>query len=265
MVESASGVGQPARRRKRGELKELVLQAGFEVLAREGLDIGVDHINYTKVFDHLEQTKGIRVTRGSVHERIWPSQRDFQRELVVRAAEWQFEESTAATIEAVAAVIAAADTSTHAGRRAAMREVTRVGARTNMVSAESDDLWGLWQGITGAFTAAMAESEELAPIVDAVRRSYEGLSDEFVAMQGQVVEALGWRLRDDLELTGGDLRRMVASISTSLADGFGFRSKFTGQPVIELPTGPKGEMQEWDPLGYAMWMLIESAYENPPD
>ncbi len=231
----------------------------------EGLDIGVDHINYTKVFDHLEATQGIRVTRGSVHARIWDSQRDFQRELVIRAAEWQFEESTAATIEAVAAVIAAADTSSHAGRRVAMREATRVGCRVNMASAESSDLWGLWQGITGAFTVSMAESEELAPIVDAVRRSYEALSDEFVAMQGQVVEALGWRIRDDMELQGAELRRMVASVSTALADGFGFRSKFTGEAVLQLPTGPEGSLQEWDHLGYAMLILVESVYENPPD
>jgi hypothetical protein len=234
-------------------------------LAKEGLDIGVDHINYTKVFDHLEETTGIRVTRGSVHERIWDSQRDFQRELVVRAAGWQFEQSTAASLEAVSAVIGAADTSTHAGRDAGLKEAIRVGTRTNLDGADEDDLWGVWQGITGAFTASMAESEELAPVVEAVRRSYEALSDEFVALHGQITEALGWKLRDDLDLAGADLRRMVASVAAALADGLGFREKFTGKLTFEIPTGPHGEMQPWDHLGYSLWIMINSVYSNPPD
>lgn len=264
MVESANGAGQPARRRKRAELKELVLQAGFEVLVKEGLDIGVDHINYTKVFDHLEETKGVRVTRGSVHERIWDSQRDFQRELVVRAAEWQFEQSTAATIEAVSAVIAAADTSTHEGRYAAMREASRVGAQVDLEATEND-LWSLWQGITGAFTLSMTEAEDLAPIVEAVRRSYAAQSDELVSMRGQIAEALGWQIREDLEIADSDLRRLVASITTATSDGFNFREKFTGPLTLELPTGPNGESQTWSHLGYAVWMLISATYRNPPD
>lgn len=264
MVESATGVGQPGRRRKRAELKELVLQAGFEVLVKEGLDLGVDHINYTKVFEHLEATTGVRVTRGSVHERIWDSQREFQRELVVRATEWQFEQSTAETLKAVGAIIAAADTSTNAGRQIAMREATRVGARLNLDSVENE-LWGLWQGITGAFTVSMVESEELAPVVDAVRRSYAAISDEWVSMHGQVAEALGWHIREDLELAGGELRRVVASITTATADGYNFREKFTGPLTFELPTGSNGESQLWGHLGYAVWLLIQSTYVNPPD
>ena len=265
-VETANEpAGQSTRRYARADLKELVLAAGFEVLLQEGLHIGVDHISYAKVFEHLEATKGIRVTRGSVHERIWANQRDFQLEIAHRAVNWDFETLTIATIEAVGAVIASADVSTHAGRQIAMREAVRVSTQATLANPDAENLRSLWQGITGGFTDSMAQADDLSSIAESIRLSYEGISDDFVALQGQVVEALGWKLRDDLEIGGAELRRLIASIATGLADGLGFRERFTGSSAFELPTGSDGELQRWDHNGYATWMLIQAAYFNPAD
>jgi hypothetical protein len=63
-------------------LRELVLEAGLEVLDRDGLQLGVQSLSYAKVLDHLEQRHGIRMTRDSVHERIWPSHAEFRREVI---------------------------------------------------------------------------------------------------------------------------------------------------------------------------------------
>ena len=68
-------------------LKEFVVQAGLEVLDRDGLSLGVDSISYAKVFAYLEQQYSIRITRASVHERIWSSLEDFQHDILAEAVE----------------------------------------------------------------------------------------------------------------------------------------------------------------------------------
>ena len=62
-----------AKRRKRADLKTLVLTAGYELAVSQGLGSGLETISYANVFDHLERSTGVRVTRGSVHERIFNS------------------------------------------------------------------------------------------------------------------------------------------------------------------------------------------------
>ncbi len=79
----------PARRASVSDsLKELVLQAGLELLDREGLHLTFDSISYARVFQFLAEEYGISVTRGSVHERIWASQDEFRREVLVESVNY---------------------------------------------------------------------------------------------------------------------------------------------------------------------------------
>lgn len=75
-----------AKRRKRADLKHLVLDAGYDLAVSQGLGAGLETDTYASVFDYLERSSGVRVTRGSVHERIWNSQRDFQIEVLAKLA-----------------------------------------------------------------------------------------------------------------------------------------------------------------------------------
>jgi hypothetical protein len=75
--------GEPtARRRSRAELRELVMTAALDLLRTEGLGAVPMTLTYQRVFDHLEATTGVRVTRASVHERIWESQEAFRAEVL---------------------------------------------------------------------------------------------------------------------------------------------------------------------------------------
>lgn len=68
-----------------GDLREIVVQAGVDILARDGLMLRPETISYAKVFAYLEQEYAVRVTRGSVHERIWSGHDDFRRDVLVEA------------------------------------------------------------------------------------------------------------------------------------------------------------------------------------
>ena len=63
-------------------LRDLVVEGGLDVLERDGLSLGARTLSYARVFDHLERNHGIKVSRASVHERIWASHADFRRDVI---------------------------------------------------------------------------------------------------------------------------------------------------------------------------------------
>jgi hypothetical protein len=75
-------------RRSRAELKELMIEGGTEVLRELGVETQLSSVSYAKVFEHLERTRGVRVTYGSVHERIWNSLQEYQLSVIERAGVW---------------------------------------------------------------------------------------------------------------------------------------------------------------------------------
>lgn len=66
-------------------LRDLMIRAGIEVLDRDGLGLRPDSISYAKVFAFLEDEYKVKVTRGSVHERIWDTHDDFRRDVLAQA------------------------------------------------------------------------------------------------------------------------------------------------------------------------------------
>ena len=68
----------PRSRRSREELREIVLEAGRDVLLSEGLGTGAEHLSFKRVLSHVERTRGIRVTNASVIGRIWVDMADYQ-------------------------------------------------------------------------------------------------------------------------------------------------------------------------------------------
>lgn len=65
----------------------MLIESSLDLLAQEGLGLGVDAISYARVFDRLQTEHGIKVTRGSVHRRIWDSHDDYRNEVLVAVAE----------------------------------------------------------------------------------------------------------------------------------------------------------------------------------
>jgi len=76
------------KRRPRAELQELMLQGGVEVLRGLGVETQLSSVSYAKVFEHVERTQGVRITYGSVHERIWNSLQEYQLAVIERAGAW---------------------------------------------------------------------------------------------------------------------------------------------------------------------------------
>lgn len=70
-------------RRSSEELRDLMIEAGCELVRQRGLAFDPPSLTYATVFDHVEATQGIRLHRSQVHDRIWPSQDAYRVEVVV--------------------------------------------------------------------------------------------------------------------------------------------------------------------------------------
>lgn len=254
-----------SKRRKRADLKDLVMTAGLEVLERDGIGVGAEDLTYAKVFDHLEQTTGVRVTRGSVHERIWDSQRDFQLDVLATVAEWDFVSSIDDTRSLIEAAAAEADLSTHAGRAEAMRFLLRVAPMQNLRHSETVDKWSLWHGTVSSVLSHPSDDESVAVVREAASTSYRKLFEAWTRLYFDTGLMLGFTIRQIPGLTHEQLVEKWTSMVLAMADGFAIRMGADLVETFELPTGPNGELETWDDFGFAMWQAIPSYMENPAD
>lgn len=69
-------------RRSREELRDLMIEAGCELLHRRGLAFDPPSLTYANVFQHLKATQGVHLHRSQVHGRIWKSQDHYRSEVV---------------------------------------------------------------------------------------------------------------------------------------------------------------------------------------
>lgn len=70
-------------RRSRAELRQLMIDAGCELLNRRGLSFDPPSLTYANVFQHLEDTRNLRLHRSQVHNRIWASQDHYRTDVVI--------------------------------------------------------------------------------------------------------------------------------------------------------------------------------------
>lgn len=257
---------KPARR-TRDDLRQLILDAAQEVIARDGFGVMSSTITYKQVFDHLEEAHGVKVTRGSVHERIWRSQHDFQLEVLRRAARWDARESTQRTSEALTQIherAAAAGWSTWR----TLTEMVRVGGEINYRAADEDDRYFAWTGLTLALAEAVEPgSPEHEALIGSVTESYDSLSGDLTAMYSTVFDALGVRVRDDLFESPDEAMAVFTKLTTALSEGVSMRRRFDDDelPGLTLTTGPDGEPQDWHPFCVGLLALLRLFVEVDED
>jgi hypothetical protein len=254
------------KRRPRAELKELMIEGGVEVLAEHGVQTQISSVSYAKVFEHLERSQDIRVTYGSVHERIWNSLQEYQLAVIERAGVWKSEARDDVRLAQSGEMLANADLSTTAGAQRATRETARILAAGYLRTAAETDNWGQWLETVTALKSGPTGS----PITEAARdgavASYEHQTD--IYRQGRW-EALKMASATPNELVPDDtnVEDILAAISIAITDGIELRRYLTDEPVpsYRLKTGPNGEEEEGNLFALAAYASIEFLANVGPD
>lgn len=246
------------KRRKRSELKELLLETGLQLMADQSGPISAEALNYKLVFDRLEQTHGVRVTHASVHERIWPSQQAFQLD-VLRAAAESLPADTFLQAGAAAGVLLTSDLSTTDGRRRATREMIRVACNSDMASP--DITLSVYRSIRGTLSGLQPDDPEYPRIEKVIEETRVTLASRYLELFQQLAATLEVRAIDELGLGLDEALLHLFTQIVALADGF----DMSAGNLLTLPTGVDRAPQEWHLYSWSVWAAVRSFFELDGD
>lgn len=248
-------------------VRELVVDAGLEVLDRDGLGLQAESISYAKVFNHLGGY-GVSVGRGSVHGRIWDSHDEFRTEVITAAATSSAPlENTARFLRGIAFIMNTIDEANPGlDRQGRIWGFCRMAGHALFVGARNSDSFLHFQAIKAA--AGESQNGEAGRVLRAaVKVLADGNHENRVAAFRFLFEALGLRGNRQLGLSDDEAIDLFVTMVQVLVSGAhldytaGFEAM--GAPVeTDLPAS---DGWPWTYLGFGLLAGFETFFEPDPD
>lgn len=217
---SRNAIRHRAPKRPKEQLRSSILAAGHGLLEERGLEGGATSVPLTAALDRAAETIGERITAASVYGRIWATQTQFHEDLLLEAARAYPAGEEAPTLAQARRVIASADRSTVAGRKAALDEVWRTAGAVHLEVLEASRNWQIWVGIW-ALTVSSPGTDDDAVLGPALRDGDAAATAALAEVLRVVTEALGYRARDPYSIDD------FAIAVSCLAEGFALRERFS--------------------------------------
>ncbi len=250
-------------RRSRNEIEQLVVDAAVDLVRSEGMGIGLEGVTYTRVFRHLEATTGQRVTRASVHERVWSDQAAFQ----------------AAVRDRIAAVddhvidLTALDAATDQARVAMLEEaeVRHVlgTVMRSLATVEASETPPALRQANAAVKALIAladedERERATESVEAFRSSQQRRTEVLTGSYGRTIRRLGGTIRPELGIGFDEAVAVVVRAVDGLCEGLQLRAPFDDAQLdhVTLALGDP-ERASWPITSIVGFSLIETFFDFP--
>jgi hypothetical protein len=256
------------KRLRRDELRELVLDAGVAVLARDGVSCGLSDVTFGAAFEVVYERTGRRLTNASVYERVWADQDDFRWSVLERlvTSTRSVDDETAERVEQV---LDHADVSSEPARLATLGELCRVVVQRHIEDAAARARTRIIAASMGALASRPPGNQDAGALV--VRRALQDYVerevDQLLALYRTIGSRLGLRMRDPLEL-----RHLVLAVA-ALGDGIAARIPSVPEYGLPIPL-PVGRSDRPDVIwsvgglaveGIALRMLELDPDWTPPD
>ena len=155
-------------RTTRDETRRQIVDTGVRLLLERGLEGGCGNVGMADVLADIERRTGRRITNASVYGRIWATQYEFHRDLLLQAAE-QFPDGEESALRAAAeAVLGAADLGSPRGRRTALEQICVHAGTAHMDALAASRSWQTWLAIWAitVSTPTLEDDLERGPAID---------------------------------------------------------------------------------------------------
>lgn len=240
-----------------------MISAGTELIFDVPATLGFEQLTYSGVFNHLEENHGERVTIGSVHERIWASQRDFQLEVLATALAQYTDEMLLNVGKRARDLVSNADITSQAGRRYTAQNIVRNSSQAFWPEPLTNNLWlahtvrfRLW-----SLGPGHPESEEFTKTLTEMRQTS-------MRVYVDIIKAAMTALRLRVRAEAGDPARAIDTLAV-LGNSVIVGSQTDVLPQAHepqmLPTGMNGELEQWHPDAVAQWALARHMLELDGD
>lgn len=248
--------------RSRAELRDLLLDAGAALIERDGIGLELAEITYGSVFDHLETTQGVRVTRASVHKRIWPSQRAFQLEVLAEAVRrWDGGDDEPDVPSMLLDALADPEAGepigdgTIEGLLDHLCKTVGIAALEGFSAARS---WRMFNALWSLFEATpVHERDDLADFAAQVRDTYRGSLERDRASWQAFVDDHGLPVSTEVE----DPAMAFSMMSSALLDGAYLTRFLWPDGDRDLTEASDG----WTPFAVGLRGLADGAVDTGPD
>lgn len=256
-------VKEKARRRTRAELRSLMLQAGRDVLYGIEPGLGFEELSYTSVFAHLQDHYDQKVTIGSVHERLWRNQREFQLEVLATVIASPVEPATTAVSETNMTALAELGEMTLATRRYVLQNLVRLSSE-QLVAKTDSVATRIMHTVRFRLWAMGEDHPEAQDFVEPIRAIREATTLAYTKIIHDAMHRLNLRVRadagDPVEAIGA-----IAVLGNAMTIGLRTDPLPEAQAPRQLPSGPNGELEEWHPDVIAIWALARHTLEFADD
>jgi len=250
-------------RRSRDETRALMLDAGMEVLLRDGINLGASTLRYADAFELLKNERDIKVTRGSVHERIWSSQEAWQFDVLAASINSSEAIRRSATNTAVAEHIAELPVDTETERWNLLAESCRVGSHAFLKTIEDHPPVRLFPTVIAAWKASannVAEYDQLSRLLAETQRSaVQDLQDGLTGL----LELADLEVEPSHGLSFNAAVRFYSVNTTALAYSHTLRSLH--DPALAEPISarcPDGAQRDWNHLGLGNWLVARGLFRT---
>ena len=244
------------QRRPRAELESLVVDAAVELIELGLGGVGGSGLTYASVFPHLEHKTGVRVTRGSVHERIWDSQHDFRMAAVVATAR-RMPHPWLPTAHHLREALA------EAGTGDGERDLWRVGDRLGHIVTEHRN--PLWSEML-AQLASQAENDAIHPaLAREIAERSGAITSAWQELFVDMLPALDRHPRPALTGNGHlgwpATTRLLALETAAAIEGQNLRLCVDPAAASVLLRGPQDETRRWSASGLMITAFVARATE----
>lgn len=252
-------------RRSKDETRQLMLDAGAEVLVRDGISVGASTFRYSDAFALLAE-QGIKITRGSVHRRIWSSQEAWQLDVLSEAIRRRVERRRTIVTNAVAAHISDMPMSSVVERKMVLAEVSRIGALAFIDAAASGQDQELLPAAVAAWKASSDELPEHAVLGHFLGETITETIETLIADLTVVVGLLGLEPNPARGMPISEAARAYAAITTSLA--YSLTIRIAHDPDIAKRFSarcPDGVHRDWNTFGMSNWLVMQGLFSMKDD
>lgn len=261
MTERPTSVTDRRQRRSDQETRDLMLRAGRDLVARDGLTVSVDHLSFEDVIQVA------RVSRSAVY-RLWPAKELYFRELLLQLAratdpnEGVYDPGTVNLAVTLAEEQLTEDWSPEARRRLLI-ELCRVGARQNFDFLRETSEWRTYVALVST-VASLSDPSQRDDMREAMKLAEVRGLDRMRTFYADMARVLGFRVRP--QVPGGEFT--FAVLGGSLVEGLvliNTASDALGSAVFEADPFGAGTFQQWTYASIGFTSIALSLTEDDPD
>ncbi len=262
------GPGQPERsdglddgtgtRMERETLRRHMIHAGMELLLERGFGHGAEQITYSRVFGRIKERHGVTVARAQVHRRIWPSQYQFQLELLAAGARPNVIDGIHYAAEEAARALTGLELTSPDDARLAASKVVRAAAAASVEELTRSSQWLLGRAIMSLHGLNRSRTETVG---QALHQGYEHGIASWAELFEAFALAVGYRPRPWTNCSLTQACEIAARCADVLVDGVIARSRMLGEtPTYRLSVGQE-EPEDWNILGIGTWCVVDFLME----